>query len=152
MNGHYRKQFHEWATKLSLNEVLEACEICEKGIECVYCDTNIDVYCVYWKKQTDYYCINCLKEFLNNELSHVSTGLLRKRFLIFSRDNFRCVYCGRNPREHDTTLEIEHIVPRAKGGSDGIANLVTACKECNAGKGDYLLNKRQKEIILNKRV
>lgn len=41
-----------------------------------------------------------------------------------------CVYCG----EESGTLEIEHIVPLARGGSDDFTNLTLACKPCNLQK------------------
>lgn len=42
-----------------------------------------------------------------------------------------CTYCG----EVDTPLEIEHIQPRSRGGSNRISNLTLACHECNQEKG-----------------
>jgi len=43
----------------------------------------------------------------------------------------RCVYCGAS----NTPLQVEHIVPRARGGSDRVANLTLACEPCNTRKG-----------------
>jgi len=43
-----------------------------------------------------------------------------------------CVYCGAK----DTRLEIEHIQPRSKGGSNSITNLTLACHKCNQKKGE----------------
>lgn len=45
----------------------------------------------------------------------------------------KCVYC-KNKRG-DPILEIEHVIPRIRGGSDKISNLVIACKTCNWEKG-----------------
>jgi hypothetical protein len=56
----------------------------------------------------------------------------RMRFEIFNRDNFTCRYCGLKAGE--TELTVDHVVPQALGGDSGPANLVTACKDCNAGK------------------
>jgi len=56
----------------------------------------------------------------------------RDRFLTFRRDSFKCQYCGRTPPE--ITLECDHVVARANGGSDDVGNLITACRECNIGK------------------
>lgn len=50
-----------------------------------------------------------------------------------SRDKFICVYCGRKPPEVE--LHIDHKVSVRDGGSDDPENLVTACHECNGGKG-----------------
>lgn len=63
--------------------------------------------------------------------------MLKWRFQIFQRDGFRCRYCGRGVE--DTTLQIDHVIPRSKGGTNSAENLVTSCKECNIGKSDVLL-------------
>ena len=44
----------------------------------------------------------------------------------------KCAYCGKR----DTPLEIEHIIPKARGGSDRVSNLTISCHECNQKKGD----------------
>jgi hypothetical protein len=62
------------------------------------------------------------------------------RFEIFKRDGFICQYCGRGTP--DVVLELDHVVPRAEGGSDDDHNLVTACWDCNRGKRDTLLDER----------
>jgi len=43
----------------------------------------------------------------------------------------KCVYCGKK----DCRLEIEHIVPKSKGGSNRISNLTISCNDCNNKKG-----------------
>jgi hypothetical protein len=58
----------------------------------------------------------------------------RVRFSVFARDNFTCVYCGEQPPA--VVLNLEHVIPVCKGGTDDEANLRTACWDCNAGKGD----------------
>jgi len=57
----------------------------------------------------------------------------RMRFEIFRRDHFTCFYCGR--RSPSVILEVDHRIPRCAGGSDDPDNLVTACWDCNRGKG-----------------
>src|SRR5262249_37197887 len=42
-----------------------------------------------------------------------------------------CCYCDRE----DTPLQIEHIVPRTRGGTDRVSNLCLACESCNRKKG-----------------
>jgi hypothetical protein len=54
------------------------------------------------------------------------------RFEIFKRDAFTCQYCGKKPPE--ALLEVDHIVPVAKGGGNEETNLITSCLECNRGK------------------
>lgn len=60
----------------------------------------------------------------------------RLRWRILARDNFARGYCGRSPTKHGVALEVDHIKPKAQGGSDDVDNLVTACDDCNQGKGD----------------
>lgn len=64
---------------------------------------------------------------------------LKIREEIFKRDSYSCQYCGRK-ESSEVKLEIEHIIPVAKGGDNDITNFLTACEECNAGKSDTLLN------------
>lgn len=61
-----------------------------------------------------------------------------KRFAIFQRDRFTCVYCGRKPP--GVILEVDHVHPVAEGGTDDELNLVTSCRECNAGKRTKILD------------
>ena len=60
------------------------------------------------------------------------------RFNIFKRDGFTCQYCGQ--QAPDVVLEIDHIIPVAKGGNCEITNLITSCKDCNRGKSDKTLD------------
>jgi 5-methylcytosine-specific restriction endonuclease McrA len=41
-----------------------------------------------------------------------------------------CIYC-----ESDSNLTIDHVVPRSKGGTEKMNNLVVACFDCNQQKG-----------------
>lgn len=64
----------------------------------------------------------------------------RTRFEVFKRDGFRCVYCGATPA--DGPLHVDHVDPKAGGGTDEVGNLVTACASCNLGKSDVPLGRR----------
>jgi 5-methylcytosine-specific restriction endonuclease McrA len=44
----------------------------------------------------------------------------------------KCAYCGKT----DIPLEIEHVIPSSKGGSDRVSNLTIACHKCNQKKGN----------------
>lgn len=46
----------------------------------------------------------------------------------------KCCYCGKA----DTRLEIEHIVPKSRCGSDRVNNLCLACRPCNQRKGNKI--------------
>lgn len=56
----------------------------------------------------------------------------RTRFQVLNASGFRCRYCGRAAPE--VALEVDHLVPVAKGGSDLLSNLGPACFDCNRGK------------------
>lgn len=56
----------------------------------------------------------------------------RTRFEVLRRDSHTCRYCGQSAP--DVKLTVDHVTPVALGGGDDPSNLVTACKDCNAGK------------------
>lgn len=68
---------------------------------------------------------------LNKYVNVPYKGVPLTRQNIFKRDAFSCQYCGK-----DSNLSLDHVIPRSKGGKSSWNNLVTACKRCNARKGD----------------
>jgi hypothetical protein len=62
---------------------------------------------------------------------------LKLRFEVMKRDLYRCQLCGKSAKD-DVCLEIDHIIPKARGGDDSLDNLRTLCYDCNRGKGDRL--------------
>lgn len=68
---------------------------------------------------------------------------LRKRFQVLKKYGFSCFYCGRRPPE--VRLQLEHMHPKSKGGTDNIDNLVPACFECNMGKFNIPLEESKDE-------
>ena len=87
----------------------------------------------------------------------VRKGLTKKtRFEVFKRDGFTCQYCGK--MAPDIVLEVDHIKPVSKGGTNDFINLITSCRDCNRGKGKRKLSnkdviKKQQEQLkeLNKK-
>lgn len=60
--------------------------------------------------------------------------------------NRQCSYCGAK----DIPLQIEHIVARAKGGTNRISNLCLACEPCNTAKGTLdiaIFLKKKPEVL-----
>jgi len=57
---------------------------------------------------------------------------VRKAFRVFEKHGFACAYCNEKPGR--SKLQIDHLIPRSKGGSDDEQNLVPACVPCNQGK------------------
>lgn len=55
---------------------------------------------------------------------------------IYEHYNHRCAYCGHKYNTSD--LNLEHVIPRSRGGKTDWANVVTACIACNLKKGSRL--------------
>ena len=56
----------------------------------------------------------------------------RLRHEVLRRDNFTCRDCGRKPP--GVEVEVDHVIPKALGGTDDPTNLATRCSDCNKGK------------------
>ena len=104
----------------------------DKDRKCLICDkkyvaiTDNQRYCgkkCYLKNQAEKYNY------------HGAWGL---RFKVLKRDSFTCQYCGR--KAPNVELQVDHKYPKSKGGKLTLNNLITACKECNIGKQDIILN------------
>jgi 5-methylcytosine-specific restriction endonuclease McrA len=61
----------------------------------------------------------------------VRIRLTRRNLML--RDEHQCQYCGRRPSVRD--LNIDHVLPRSRGGEDTWENLVISCRSCNLKKG-----------------
>ena len=55
------------------------------------------------------------------------------RRAVFARDGHRCQYCNR------AAENIDHVVPRSRGGPHSWDNVVASCRSCNARKEDRFL-------------
>ena len=57
------------------------------------------------------------------------------RYVVFARDQFTCVSCGRSANRDSVRLEVDHKIPVSRGGTSELSNLQTLCIDCNRGKG-----------------
>ena len=57
---------------------------------------------------------------------------VRKRFFVLKRDRYMCRLC----KATGVPLEVDHVVPVARGGSDALDHLQALCISCNRGKRD----------------
>lgn len=93
--------------------------------------------------------VDAMVEKLDGELEHVldiryprasgsSDGSHRhpaERLLLAERDGPHCRGCGTHKDALDHTIQVDHVIPRSRGGSNDIANKQLLCKPCNASKG-----------------
>ena len=63
--------------------------------------------------------------------------------------NHTCQYCHGTSR--DSILQIEHILPRSRGGTDSLANLTLACRQCNIKKLDLTPEEWHVKLALSQR-
>ena len=54
------------------------------------------------------------------------------REYLLEKFNRTCAYCNKT----DVPMEVEHINPRSRGGSNRISNLTLSCRPCNEKKGN----------------
>ena len=92
-------------------------------------------------------------EYINNFVGH-------RRLEVFRQKGFKCVFCGieathlgltidRNGGKHwdvytnNLLMNVDHIVPLSKGGSNNMDNLQPSCSLCNTikGNGDAVISK-----------
>jgi len=75
-----------------------------------------------------------------------------KRLALYLRDEFHCVYCGRNlHKASPVDITLDHLDCLSNGGQNHESNLVTACRTCNCTRGDlgwteYATRKAAKKI------
>jgi len=53
---------------------------------------------------------------------------------LFERDKYTCQYCG--GRFSQRELNLDHVIPRDRGGKTSWENIVTSCLHCNTRKGN----------------
>ncbi len=66
--------------------------------------------------------------------SAIKRSVKFSRINVFTRDGFRCMYCGSPKRMGE--LSYDHVVPRHVGGRTNWENIVTSCYPCNAKKAN----------------
>jgi len=66
------------------------------------------------------------------------------------RDNYTCLCCGKSRRQ-GVSMQVDHILPIAMGGTNDISNLQTLCVHCNRIKGTSEINYRVHKTPLSKR-
>jgi len=65
-------------------------------------------------------------------VGNVKRGVKFSRVNVFTRDGFRCQYCGASKKMAE--LNYDHVVPRIQGGKTVWENIVSSCYPCNDRK------------------
>ncbi|HHF8531042.1 TPA: RNA-guided endonuclease IscB, partial [Escherichia coli] len=63
-----------------------------------------------------------------------------KEYLL-EKYHYSCVYCGAK----NVPFEKEHVIPRSRGGSNRISNLVLSCHDCNQKKDNLIIEEFLKD-------
>ncbi|OGS25102.1 MAG: hypothetical protein A2314_04040 [Elusimicrobia bacterium RIFOXYB2_FULL_50_12] len=66
---------------------------------------------------------------------------------IYEHYNYRCCYCGNKFASAD--LNLEHVIPRSRGGKTNWSNIVTACIPCNLKKADKLPDEAGMKLLIS---
>ena len=80
---------------------------------------------------------------------------INKRLRILERDNYTCQICGKKVKGIDSQTydddshNIDHIIPKSKGGTDSYDNLRVLCRKCNLSRHNTSFNDFEK-IFINK--
>ena len=70
-------------------------------------------------------------EILGVEYQHGALFGYELREYLLEKWHRQCAYCGKS----EVPLQVEHIQPKARGGTNRVSNLCLACEKCNQKKG-----------------
>lgn len=71
---------------------------------------------------------------LTRSVGNIKRGVKFSRINVFTRDGYRCQYCGDKKRSSE--LNYDHVVPRHRGGKTMWENIVASCYDCNGLKAN----------------
>ncbi len=74
-------------------------------------------------------CPRCAKPKANTTARGYGAAWQKLREDVLQRDGWVCRYCG------GAAKTVDHVIPKARGGTDDLRNLVAACLRCNSVKG-----------------
>lgn len=87
---------------------------------------------IYRKGDTTIFMPSVVK--LNKPVSNLKRAVKFSRMNVFTRDGFRCCYCG-SPKKA-SSLNYDHVTPRHLGGRTVWENIVSSCYPCNSRKAN----------------
>jgi len=94
-----------------------------------------------------------IKEYNNNKNFLNNINYMRgyySRFYILNRDLMICQICNSN-KYKGNELQVDHIIPKSKGGVSHPINLQTLCIMCDKTKSDYIIQNTSEMIKRSKK-
>ncbi|MFH1379417.1 MAG: HNH endonuclease [bacterium] len=79
-----------------------------------------------------------------DKLPRVDVKFTRRN--IYEHYKYRCCYCGH--RFATNALNLEHVIPRSRGGRSTWDNVVTSCISCNLKKGNKLISESGMNLLI----
>lgn len=86
---------------------------------------------------------------------------MRVKQAVMSKTDGHCWYCGMELVIYDATkgmkinlpneLTLDHILPRTRGGSHHVSNLLPCCRSCNSTKSDMTVEEYRRYLARRKR-
>ncbi len=67
-------------------------------------------------------------------IGNLKRGVKFSRINVFTRDGYRCQYCGE--KKLAAALNYDHVIPRHRGGKTAWENIVASCYPCNGKKSN----------------
>jgi diadenosine tetraphosphate (Ap4A) HIT family hydrolase len=134
-------EYYEQITKAMPGKVLSKHGIVERDGEHYRLSTAVSSLSSEERKELVRLCDGAISSYLQKRgaavydhrraaLGYLSGSL---RYEVLKRAGFRCELCGISADER--AIEVDHIVPRKRGGEDDLTNLQALCFKCNANKG-----------------
>ncbi len=94
---------------------------------------NEDINDVWINRIDPHFIAPRVIRYLNYDKTHAKQVKFSRKNII-TRDDFTCIYCNKKfPLEQ---LQLEHIVPKSRGGKTTWTNTATSCIKCNQRKAD----------------
>lgn len=127
----YRLKKHQTAETIYKKRI---CPVCENEFKFNFTSQPNKKYCSKECRET------------TNSIKFKKTD---NRYIIFERDTFKCIYCGKTTEDYDIVLTCDHIIPQDEGGEHFASNLITACHVCNGSKGKKKLKTESMNYVQN---
>lgn len=121
---------------------------CKKGINGYYCSDRCKLFVdreypiclgcgktMLYRKKTTLYCNNyCKTKYKNSKKPEIITSQIKpeKQKSVLKKNKEVCPYC----KKHTSIWEVDHIIPKNKGGLNIDSNLINICYKCNISKSN----------------